>query len=277
MATVRSPRKRRLPAGAARRIIAAVATVDVFSSGIWQLSSAIVADAGDCLVIDPGYFPRELEELTRAAAARGRATRVIFTHGHWDHVLGWRCFPGAEVAASRRLAADVAGGTALAARNLEQARDFDGRWYVDRGAPLAWPAAVRGVAEGDTLRVGSSTLRALELPGHSPDGLALVLDEPRLLFAGDYLSPCEIPFVDDVDAYRETLRRLLALLPHLEAVIPGHGPRLTAAAAAAIARADLVYLDALARGETDIPLPRAGDVPGMREHHDENVAAARRR
>jgi glyoxylase-like metal-dependent hydrolase (beta-lactamase superfamily II) len=254
-----------------------VATVDVFTSGIWQLSSVIVADGGDCLVIDPGYFPRELEELSRAASVRGRVSRVVFTHGHWDHVLGWRSFPGAEVVGSPRLAADVAGGTALAGQNLAAARDFDGRWYVDRGAPLAWPDAVRAAADGDTLRVGGASLRALSLPGHSPDGLALLLDAPRLLFAGDYLSPCEIPFVDDVDAYRETLRRLLAILPELDGVIPGHGPRLEADRAVSIARADLEYLDALARGETEIALPRAADVPGMREHHDENVAAARRR
>ena len=254
-----------------------MATIDVFTSGVWQLSSVIVADDDDCLVIDPGYFPRELEELARAAAARGHTSQVIFTPGHWDHVLGWRSFPGAEVAGSARLAADVAGGTAQAADNLARGRDFDGRWYVDRGAPLAWPETVRPVADGDTLRVGEATLRALSLPGHSPDGLALILDAPRLLVAGDYLSPCEIPFVEDVVAYRETLRRLLALLPELDGVIPGHGPRLTPREAAAIARADLSYLDALANGELDVSLPRAADVPGMREHHDENVAAARRR
>ena len=122
-------------------------------------------------------------------------------------------------------------------------------------------------------------MRALALPGHSPDGLALLLDEPRVLFAGDYLSPCEIPFVDDVEAYRATLRRLLALFPEMDAVVPGHGPRLSRNEAAEIARDDLAYLDALvdpAAGD-DIRLPRAADVPGMVEHHAKNIATARRR
>ncbi|HWM84325.1 MAG TPA: MBL fold metallo-hydrolase [Kofleriaceae bacterium] len=252
-------------------------TVDVTHSGIWQLSSAIVADGGECLVIDPGYFPRELVELAGAAAERGRTTHVVFTHGHWDHVLGWRSFPGAEVIGSTALADDVARGTPLAARNLASARDFDARWYVERPEPLAWPDRVRPIGDGETLQIGGATLRALALPGHSPDGLALVLDAPSILFAGDYLSPCEIPFVDDIDAYRDTLRRLLALLPELEAVVPGHGPRLTSAQAADIARADLDYLEALAAGNDDVPLPRAAGVPGMQEHHAENLAAARPR
>jgi glyoxylase-like metal-dependent hydrolase (beta-lactamase superfamily II) len=255
-------------------------TVDVQPSGIWQLSSAIVADAGECLVIDPGYFPRELDELAGAAAARGRTTHVAFTHGHWDHVIGWRSFPGAEVVGSARLADDVAGGTALAEKNLASARDFDGRWYVARREPLAWPERVWPLGDGELLRVGGATLRGLALPGHSPDGLGLLLDRPRVLFAGDHLSPCEIPFVDDLEDYRATLRRLLALLPELDEVVPGHGPRLSSVQAIEIARADLEYLEALAGVGGDgaaIALPRAADVPGMQEHHVENLAAARRR
>lgn len=253
-------------------------TIDVQHSGIWQLSSAVVADAGACLVIDPGYFPRELEELAGTAAARGTTTHVVFTHGHWDHVMGWRTFPGAEVVASTRLVADVAGGTEAAASNLGSAREFDGQWYVVRPGPLAWPERLRPLGDGETLTIGGARLRGLSLPGHSPDGLALLLDEPRVLFAGDYLSPCEIPFVDDLDAYRATLRRLLALFPEIDAVVPGHGPRLDRSEAAEIARDDLAYLDSLAdpaRG--DIDLPRAAGVPGMADHHAKNVAVARRR
>lgn len=252
-------------------------TVDVRQSGIWQLSSAIVADAGECLVVDPGYFPRELDELAGAAAARGRTTHVAFTHGHWDHVIGWRSFPGAEVVGSARLAEDVAGGTALAEQNLASARDFDGRWYVARREPLSWPERVRPLRDDELLRVGGATLRGLALPGHSPDGLGLLLEEPRVLFPGDHLSPCEIPFVDDLDDYRATLRRLLGLLPELDEVIPGHGPRLTPAQAIDIARSDLEYLEALGGDGAAIELPRAADVPGMREHHLENLAVARRR
>ena len=255
-------------------------TIDVKHSGIWQLSSAVIADAGACLVVDPGYFPRELEELAATAAARGRTTHVVFTHGHWDHVMGWRNFPGAEVIGSTRLVADVDGAAPVAATNLSNARDFDGQWYVVRPGPLAWPANMRPLGDGETLRIGGATLRALALPGHSPDGLALLLDEPRVLLAGDYLSPCEIPFVDDVDAYRVTLRRLLALLPEVDAVIPGHGPRLDRTEVTEIARADLEYLDALAdaaRGDADIRLPRAAEVPGMVDHHARNIATARRR
>jgi len=127
--------------------------------------------------------------------------------------------------------------------------------------------------------VCSLALRALELPRHSPDGLGLVADDTLLV--GDYLSPCEIPFIDDARAYRATLHRLLGVLTEVREVIPGHGPRLTAQEAIAIARADFEYLDRLLATHdlaavSAVPLPRAADVPGMDGHHRDNCAAALR-
>jgi glyoxylase-like metal-dependent hydrolase (beta-lactamase superfamily II) len=150
---------------------------------------------------------------------------------------------------------------------------------VPRPAGYRWPSALRGVAEAEHADLAGLSLRTLELPGHSPDGLGLIADDTLLV--GDYLSPCEIPFVDDARAYRKTLTRLLDLLPRLRHVIPGHGPRLTAAEATAIARADLDYLERLLAtrdlsAALAVQLPRAADVPGMDGHHRDNCAAAMR-
>jgi glyoxylase-like metal-dependent hydrolase (beta-lactamase superfamily II) len=135
------------------------------------------------------------------------------------------------------------------------------------------------VAEAERAEIGGLALRTLELPGHSPDGLGLVADDTLLV--GDYLSPCEIPFIDDARAYRATLHRLLEVLTEVRQVIPGHGSRLTAKQATAIARADLDYLDRLLAtrdlaAALAVPLPRAAEVPGMDGHHRDNCAAAMR-
>lgn len=257
------------------------ASIDVRTSGIWQTTSTIVAASGACLVVDPAYFPRELDELAALAAQRGEVQAVVFTHGHWDHVIGWQTFPGAPVWTSPSLAEAIATRSDRAAQNLAQARDFDGRWYVDRPHDLRWPAHAKALADGERQSFHGITLEAWLLPGHSDDGLALIVEERRLL-PGDYLSPCEIPFVEDLHAYRATLSRLRSLLPRLDEVIPGHGPRLSPARADAIAAADLAYLDGLARAADQrdaeaalaTPLPRAAEVPGMWEHHLDNCRKA---
>jgi len=252
--------------------------VDVLTSGIWQTTTTIVSNRGACAVIDPAYFPRELDAIAARVAELGRAEAVVFTHGHWDHVMGHTALPDAPVWVSGTLERSIASGDARAARYLEDARQFDSRWYVPRPHGHRWPARLRGVGDGEAIELAGLAIHALHLPGHSPDGLGLRIDALGLLLVGDYLSPCEIPFIDDAAAYRATLQRLIEVAGEVREVIPGHGPRLAAAEAVAIARADLAYIERLL-GAADreaalaVPLPRAADVVGMREHHVENVDA----
>jgi glyoxylase-like metal-dependent hydrolase (beta-lactamase superfamily II) len=255
-----------------------MASFDVLTSGIWQTNTTILASGGSCLIVDPAYFPRELEAIAARVGELGGVHAVAFTHGHWDHVMGHAALPHAPVWLSATLASAIAGGDPRAARYLEDAREFDSRWYIPRPGGHGWPEAPLGLADGETRGLGELELRVMHIPGHSPDDLALVVERLELLLVGDYLSPCEIPFVDDAAAYRATLIRLLDVLAGVRHVVPGHGPRLTSAEAIGIARADLEYIDRLidagGRGELEaagaIPLPRAADVVGMRDHHLDN-------
>lgn len=261
-------------------------TVTLRHSAVWQMSSAVLSSQGACLLVDPGYFPRELDELaglcSAAGGALGEPVGVVFTHGHWDHVVGWQRFPTTPVWGSPSLSAAVRAQDGVTERCLAEAREFDDRWYVARPWPLRWPQ-VKALSAGARLEVGGLLLEALLLPGHSADGLALLAPEQGLLLCGDYLSPCEIPFVEDLPGYRSTLQRLLTMLRRdLQQVIPGHGPALSRDEALAIAIADLAYLDQLAllaergdrAGALALPLPRAAETPGMREHHLENCSKA---
>ncbi|HET7506560.1 MAG TPA: MBL fold metallo-hydrolase [Kofleriaceae bacterium] len=254
--------------------------VDVLTSGIWQTNSTILSSRGSCVVVDPAYFPRELEAIAARVRELGQAAAVIFTHGHWDHVMGHTALPGAAVHVSSVLAESIAAGDPRAAKYLADAREFDLRWYVPRPRGYGWPGDLRRVVEAERTEIGGIALRTLHLPGHSPDGLGLVAGD--VLLVGDYLSPCEIPFVEDALAYRATLARLLDVVSAVAEVIPGHGPRMSAREAAAIAREDLEYLDRMLAAPDlatalEAPLPRAADVPGMRDHHRDNCAAALRR
>lgn len=242
--------------------------IEVLTSGIWQTTSTILEASGACLVIDPAYFPRELDAIAVRATELGTTEAVVFTHGHWDHVMGHVAID-APVWLSSTLEHSIASGDPRAAKYLEDAHEFDSRWYIPRPHGHRWPVRRRGLVDGELITLGGEAIRVLHLPGHSPDGLGLVAGDTLLV--GDYLSPCEIPFVDDLAAYRATLVRLLDVIAReVHEVIPGHGPRLSRAEAVAIGTADLAYIDQLIAGG-DAPLPRAVDVVGMIDHHRENL------
>ena len=247
--------------------------LEILTSGIWQTTSTIIEHGGECLVVDPAYFPRELDAIAERAGAH-RVVATVFTHGHWDHVMGHSRFD-APVWLSATLDRSIADNDPRAAKYLADAREFDSKWYVPRPGH-AWPTRRRGLANDDTIELAGETLRVLHLPGHSPDGLGLVAGD--VVLVGDYLSPCEIPFVDDPVAYLATLSRLRGLIAEGRDVIPGHGARLRPVEALAIAREDITYLEGLLAAAAArsrelahaLQLPRAADVVGMREHHLEN-------
>jgi hydroxyacylglutathione hydrolase len=255
--------------------------VDVRLSGIWQMTSTVIRSGGSCLVVDPGYFPRELAELVGLIPVGAKAEAVFFTHSHWDHVVGHGIFPDVPVYASSVLVRSVRESGALATEAMKKAQEYDSQWYVERPWGYGWPADIRGIDDGGWFNIGDLDIEAFLVPGHASDGMAIRAEE--YLLVGDYLSPCEIPFVDNLTDYRRTLQRLMTLIGSgIEHVIPGHGPLLSAEAARRIGREDLRYLDAIARcaerdDEADaktIPLPRAEGVYGMANHHLDNCRKA---
>jgi glyoxylase-like metal-dependent hydrolase (beta-lactamase superfamily II)/rhodanese-related sulfurtransferase len=124
-------------------------------------ASYLVGSQGHAVVVDPR---RDVDVYLAAAAQHGLTiTDVIATHLHADFVAGLR-----ELA-------DRSG-----------ARIWVGSRFVG-----AMPC--RRLADGQSLRIGSVTLRTLETPGHTPDSICLLVrDEaapavaPKLL-SGDTL------------------------------------------------------------------------------------------
>jgi glyoxylase-like metal-dependent hydrolase (beta-lactamase superfamily II) len=157
------------------------------------------------VVVDPGDDdPAHLERV----AAQGPVALVLLTHRHPDHAAGARRFAALTRAPVRALDPSlVLGSDAL--------------------------------GDGDVVAAAGCELRVLATPGHTSDSLSFVLDGPGAapaVLTGDTVLGRGTTVIAHPDGalgpYLGSLRRL-AELPDGTTVLPGHGPELPDAPAAA--------------------------------------------
>ena len=137
-----------------------------FYLGCLAHASYLIGSNGDAVVVDP---QRDVDEYISEAVTQGLKIKyIIETHLHADFVSGH-----GELAT--RTGAEIVFG---------------------KQAGVSFPHV--SVADGDELRIGSVVLRFIETPGHTPEGICILvrdteaLDSPPKLLTGDTL------FIGDV-------------------------------------------------------------------------------
>jgi hydroxyacylglutathione hydrolase len=190
----------------------------------FQMSSVALLHPEHAVLVDPGVLASELDDFAaRVAGERPRAITLLFTHAHWDHVLGRPWWPRAETVAHDRFAEVVRREEKAIAGEIEALAASHGeRW--ERGFAAFRPThAVSGL---HFFRRGPWTLVLRDAYGHSDSQLSIHLPHARTLLAADMLSDIEIPTLDGPCApYLRTLRDLAPLAEHgaIETLVPGHG------------------------------------------------------
>ncbi|KRE39539.1 MBL fold metallo-hydrolase [Janibacter sp. Soil728] len=166
----------------------------------------VLMDPGgtEAIVIDPGedeaaHQQRVVDHVTALGA---RVTRIVLTHGHFDHSEG-----------APRLA-QLTGAPVQAV----------GRGHDDLG-------------DGDVLTAGGLEVRVVATPGHTSDSISFALAADHALLTGDTVLGRGTTMVAHPDgelaAYLDSLERIKALTGDGEvaAILPGHGPTVPDAAA----------------------------------------------
>jgi cyclase len=215
--------------------------VYVFTSESYaQVNAGAVVGSDWSVLIDTLAFPEETKEIRDFLHNRleSQVRYVINTHHHADHSLGTCWFPDALVighAECHRLL-DTRGRARLADAKLQN-RDL-----ADVNIVLPDITFEEG---GISIRVDKRTLRLIHLPGHSTDGIGVLVEEDRVLFSGDVMMP--VPYIvdGDCDVMNETMRAI----PHLklENLIQGHGEVILRGEIAGAVKNNLDYLSAIQR------------------------------
>jgi cyclase len=161
---------------------------------------------------------------------------VVNTHYHADHSWGNCFFPGATILGhSLARTAMIEKGNA----SLEAARKQNPSF---RQVKLIPPHMTfdQGTL---TLRVGKKNLILMSTPGHSRDGISLLVEEDRVLFAGDAFMP--LPYVVDgnADDLAATIKAIGKM--GLENIIQGHGDIILRGEIEDAVKENLAYLAAV--------------------------------
>ncbi|HEX5829245.1 MAG TPA: MBL fold metallo-hydrolase [Candidatus Limnocylindrales bacterium] len=236
--------------------------VFVHQSELLQNNTVVVQGRAGVLLVDPGITGDELACLVADLRALGQPVVAGFaTHPDWDHAL-W--VPGLGNA-PRYGTADCA----AALRELLAAPDWPARRAdalppeIADAVPMDLFGHVTGLPAGTTgIPWDGPRVRLIEHPGHARGHAALLVEEARVLIAGDMLSDILVPFPDldaddPVGDYLVGLDRLEEVVDEVDVVVPGHGSVGRAGAVHARIELDRAYVEALRDGRVQAD-PRIG-------------------
>jgi len=156
--------------------------------------SYIVADekTREAVVVDSSYNADEIARVLKAESFRLKY--IVNTHGHSDHTAG----------------------------NEELLNAFGAKVVAHRLSRINRDIVVD---DGDILQIGAIQIKIIHTPGHTPDGICLLVDETKLL-TGDtlFVGECgrvDMPGGNAKDLYASFFNKLLKLNDDIE-VYPGH-------------------------------------------------------
>ena len=153
-------------------------------------------ETGDAVLIDAANEHERLLDLCDALGV----TRVLETHGHWDHIQA--------VPAMREAGYEVA----VTSADAPMLKDVGYDVFLD---------------DKEVIEVGRLRLHAIHNPGHTPGSVSFKVEDAPILFTGDTLfpgGPGNTSFEGgDFATIIESIDSRLLTFPAETVVMPGHG------------------------------------------------------
>jgi cyclase len=158
---------------------------------------------------------------------------VINTHYHADHTWGNCFFPGATVI-SHALCRKAMQERAIPALQITQQNNPSFKQTSIQLPQLTFSQDTM------TLRIGKKNLVLMATPGHSADGISVLIEEDRVLFSGDAFMPLPYIVDGDIDTMVNEIKRIGKM--GLENIVQGHGDIILRGEIEGAVKENLTYL-----------------------------------
>jgi glyoxylase-like metal-dependent hydrolase (beta-lactamase superfamily II) len=189
-------------------------------------NAVVVQGEAGVLLIDAGVTDEEMVAIADDLRKLGQPVAAGFsTHPHWDHLLWNAALGEAPRYGTARCAADIRAFLSNANWKDQIAEGLPPEIEV----PLDLLGLITGLPAGATqIPWDGPKVRIIEHQAHAPGHAALLIEQRRVLVAGDMLSDVLIPMpdvsaADPIEDYLAALRLFEGVAGDVDVFIPGHG------------------------------------------------------
>jgi hydroxyacylglutathione hydrolase len=191
-----------------------------------QVACYLVEGDKKALLIDTGWGLGNLAELVQSITSL--PIKVVFTHGHPDHVCGAFQFTDLYISNEDK---DLLTGF----YNKQTRKQIIENRFKDKCPPdfskEKWANAelkqVHTVQEGDVFELGKRNLKVIAVPGHTPGSVSLIDAENELLFSGDSIQTAPVLMHLDtslhLSTYFDSLVHACSFEDAYSIILPAHG------------------------------------------------------
>jgi glyoxylase-like metal-dependent hydrolase (beta-lactamase superfamily II) len=175
-------------------------------------------NSSEAIIIDPGAESSKILSFVKDKSLK--ATRIVSTHGHFDHVNG---VPEIKDNLSVPFYINEEDAYMLS----PEATDF-----MKKMGYVAYPVKTDGfLKENEELKLGNSVLKIINTPGHTLGSICLYSKVDKTLFSGDTLFRGDVGRCDlqggSLSQIASSIKNKLFVLPDDTIVYPGHGDSTT--------------------------------------------------
>ena len=198
--------------------------VQIHVSELVQNNTVVVQGRDGVLLVDPGIHGDELACLAKDLSESGQTVVAGFS----THPTGITCSGRRAGEAPRYATARCADAAKIGCRRGVGAGRRRPSEIAEQ-VPLDLFGRITGLpADAAQIPWDGPQVRIIEHQAHAPGHAALLIEEHRVLVAGDMLSDVLIPMLDmnaadPIEDYLAALRLLEGVADDVDVVIPGHG------------------------------------------------------
>ena len=161
---------------------------------------------------------------------------IINTHHHADHSWGNCIFPNAKIIGHQQC------------RDLMLEKSTSALAEAGQENPIfrdicISPPQITFSSGTLTLRIGKKQLQIFATPGHSADSISVLLEDERILFAGDAFMPVPYFVGGDIEVLAQSISHIGNM--GLENIIQGHGDIILRGEIEEVKKQNLEYLKTL--------------------------------